>query len=368
MRPPPLDRRAAIEERRILRNEVRLQRELSRRLKESAKLSELEKARLEVEAFENELAVLHSIHKGEIRRFDWNRIVAEPPPLSPFKSRFAELKASWKAICGGESAPVRAAMLEHARADDEKRREVDSLLWKKSFEDWERMRLLARGVLNGDGAAYIRALEELNPFEEISGIGSSLEFTTHTRKVVEARLKVAGSNAVPREAKTLTKTGKLSVKSIPKKRYKEIYEDYVCGCILRVAREVFALLPVEMVLVTALVDQIGDDSNAKRDIPVCSAYFDRSSLESLNFDELDPSDTVNRFQHRGDLMAAGRDSEFIPIIPFQFLDLPCISSKEQSFGILLERLKEEKGLVRQAIESLPKSAFAETNEIEVGTV
>ena len=368
MRPPPLDRRAAIEERRILRNEVRLQREIARRLKESAKLSELEQARLEVEAFENELAVLHSIHQGEIRRFDWKEIVAAPPPLSPFKSRFAELKASWSAVSKGESASVREAMLEQGRSDDQKRHEVDSFLWRKSFEDWERMRLLARGVLNGDGAAYIRALEELNPFEEISGIGSSLEFTAHTRRVVEARLKVAGNNVVPREAKALTKSGKLSVKAIPKKRYKEIYEDYVCGCILRVAREVFALLPVEMVLVTALVDQSGDVLDVANEIPVCSVYFDRASLEFLDFAELDPSDTVNRYHHRGNLMPEDRGSDFVSIIPFQFSDLPNISSGEQSFGTLLTRLMEEKELMRQAMNSLPKSETTETKEVEVDVI
>jgi hypothetical protein len=259
-------------------------------------------------------------------------------------------------------------MLGQARAEDQKLHEVDSLLWRKSFEDWERMRLLARGVLNGDGAAFIRALEELNPFEEISGIGSSLEFTTHTRKVIEARLKVTGNHIVPREAKTLTKTGRLSVKAIPKKRHKEIYEDYVCGCILRVAREVFALLPVEMVLVTALVDQNENESNANNGIPVCSVYFERASLESLSFAELDPSDTINRFQHRGDLVAANRDLDFVPIDPFQFSDLPVNGAEEQTFGSLLERLKLERGLATQFIESLPKTELAEANEIEVGTV
>jgi hypothetical protein len=368
MRPPPLDRRAAIEERRTLRNEVRIQRELARRLKELAKLSELEQARLEVEAFENELAVLHSVHKGEIRRLNWNGMVAEPPPLSPFKSRFAELKASWNAVCSGESTSVREAMLGQARAEDQKLHEVDSLLWRKSFEAWEQMRLLARGVLNGDGAAFIRALEELNPFEEISGIGSSLEFTTHTRKVIEARLKVAGNHVVPREAKTLTKAGMLSVKAIPKKRHKEIYEDYVCACILRVAREVFALLPVEIVLVTALLEQNGSDSDARYEIPVCSVYFERASLESLSFAELDPSDTINRFQHRGDLVTANRELGFVPINPFQYSDLPIDGAEEQSFSSLLERLKLERGLATQFIESLPKTEPAEADEIEVGTV
>ena len=39
---------------------------------------------------------------------------------------------------------------------------------------------------------------------------------------------------------------------MPKGRFHEIYQDYLCGCLLRVAREVFALFPVDTVLVTAV--------------------------------------------------------------------------------------------------------------------
>ena len=38
-------------------------------------------------------------------------------------------------------------------------------------------------------------------------------------------------------------------KPMPKGLFHGIYLDYLCGCVLRVAREVFALLPVDTVLV-----------------------------------------------------------------------------------------------------------------------
>lgn len=38
---------------------------------------------------------------------------------------------------------------------------------------------------------------------------------------------------------------KLSVKAMPKGRFHEVYQDYACGCCLRIGREVLALLPVD---------------------------------------------------------------------------------------------------------------------------
>ena len=58
-------------QRRDEREAKRRQRELERRLKEQAKLSALEQARLEVEAHENELEVLLSIHKERSAAVDW---------------------------------------------------------------------------------------------------------------------------------------------------------------------------------------------------------------------------------------------------------------------------------------------------------
>ena len=63
-----------------------------------------------------------------------------------------------------------------------------------------------------------------------------------------------GRQIIPAEVKALTTSEKVSVKPMPKGRFTKFIMDYLCGCVLRVAREVFALLPVETVLVTAPAD------------------------------------------------------------------------------------------------------------------
>ena len=73
---------------------------------------------------------------------------------------------------------------------------------------------------------------------------------------------VKSEEIVPRETKSLLKSGKLSVKQMPKARFYEIYQDYVCGCVLRAGRELFALLPIRMVIVTAMANMLNTQTRS----------------------------------------------------------------------------------------------------------
>src|SRR5947208_1509239 len=64
-------RRLDAAQRRDEREAKRRQKELERRLKEQAKLSALEQARLAVEAHDNDLEVLLSVHKEQSAAVDW---------------------------------------------------------------------------------------------------------------------------------------------------------------------------------------------------------------------------------------------------------------------------------------------------------
>ncbi|MDO5441329.1 MAG: hypothetical protein Q4F55_02070, partial [Bacillota bacterium] len=62
----------------------------------------------------------------------------------------------------------------------------------------------------------------------------------------------------------------------------ELLADYVAGVALKAARDLFALLPLWQIEVTA----INDGKN------VLNVKFQRDSFEQLNFDKLDASDTI----------------------------------------------------------------------------
>lgn len=100
-----------------------------------------------------------------------------------------------------------------------------------------------------------------------------------------------------RIGKKILKSGKLSVKDMPKTKYFQLYQDYVCGSAIRLARELFALLPTDMVIVNVLGEVLNTKTGHLEESPILSVAIPRETLQKLNFDMLDPSDSMENFVH-----------------------------------------------------------------------
>jgi len=307
---------------------LKRQKELARMLKEQEKLSAQERARLEVEAFENSLEVLLSIHKQANAKFDWMEPLCTLPPHVPVNGDF--------------------------KAHEQERAE------------WAKMHSLAKRVLAGEESAYDEALQDLSGFSELSKIGSSIAFRVHHSKLIECELTVNGRDAIPAEVKSLTSAGKLSVKAMPKARFHEVYQDYVCGCVLRAAREVLALLPVDVVIVTAKVSTLQTSTGANVNTPVLSVAFPRPALERLDFSRLDPSDSMENFTHRGDVMASRKSAEFVSITPLQPADIAGDNPTQCCLSDLLVRVREMRSEISAKLKTQDSKAQTplETNPPE----
>ncbi len=318
-------------------------RELERQSKEHAKLSAIEQARLEVETYESGLEVLLSVHKEQGEVWDWIKFATTLPPHSPRRFSRHELKAK-------QSAEQQA--IDQARAQDEGEYQESLQAHAAEMAEWEKMKAIARRILDGEHKAYTEALVEFSALAEISDLGSSVHFTVHNVKLLESRLKVNGRQAIPADLKTLTSTGKVSVKPMPKARFHEIYQDYVCGCVLRVAREIFALLPVDTVLVTASADALDSQTGQTVEQPVLSVAVFRAIIGRLDFEQLDPSDAMVNFTRRGDFKASRKSGEFERIAPLTPADLPMATHESIDFGDLLSTVQRVRDEVRAEIEKL----------------
>ena len=172
----------------------------------------------------------------------------------------------------------------------------------KNNPDWEAICELASKILSGDVDAFVDAIRQADPFSEISQLGSSIEFKVYEGdlegNLIEATLHVNGEDVIPSEMKTLLKSGKLSVKKMTKTRFYALYQDYVCGSALRVAREIFALLPIEMTIVTVEGEPLNTKTGYMEEQPILSVVIPRETLNRLNFAMLDPSDSMDNFVHR----------------------------------------------------------------------
>ncbi len=84
---------------------------------------------------------------------------------------------------------------------------------------------------------------------------------------------------------------------MPNTRFNELYQDYVCSCALRVAREVFAYLPVTYVVVNA-TDTLFDSVTGHEGLDaVLSVVITPEKLAQLNLETIDPSDSMQNFHH-----------------------------------------------------------------------
>jgi hypothetical protein len=291
-------------ERRQQRDAQKRQRELERQYREHAKLSAIEQARLEVETHENKLEVLLSVYKEQGEIWDWAAVAASLPPPCPRMNSNQELRTKQLLLVSTSQQKEGAkAAIEKARMQDEQAFQEATQAYAQEKSEQEKLRNLAFRILAHNHKAYTEALAELSPLREISDLGSSLYFTVHSATLIECAMKVNSTQTIPTEIKTLTTSGKISVKPVPKGRFHEIYQDYVCGCMLRVAREVFAMLPVEDLLVTALADLLDPRTGYTAEQPVLSAMMARAVIVRLNFEQIDPSEALVNFRHRGDFKA-----------------------------------------------------------------
>jgi hypothetical protein len=269
----------------------------------------LERARYEVQVYENYVDVLLSVHKECSDTWNWQKIRSANPPAKPERSAGHEISALSKlsAFKPGffdkllnqvESKRARLAeAVEEAKRKDGKEYQVALQAYEQEHAAWEEARDLATRVLAGNSEAYIEVIKETDPFSDISELGSSIGFRVEDARCVEVTLHVRAEDVVPSETKSLLKSGKVSVRKMSKTKYYELYQDYVCSCVLRVARELMALLPIEMVIVTAVGKLLNTQTGHIEEQPILSVAIPRDTLMGLNCDMIDPSDSMANFVH-----------------------------------------------------------------------
>ena len=267
---------------------------------EKQKLEELQKNQLLVEQYETHIDMIKTVHKECDEPINWENIMNEPEPFpkgmpgpkeqaaqkefSSFTPRFYE---KWIPSMGDKRNNKLKESITVAQQEDQD----DYITWKESVE-------FAKRILSGDIESYYEAIQEANPFEDLTELGSGFEFGTDDPQVLEIEFAVKSETVVPKTSKSLTKTGKISEKALTKTAYYDITQDYVCSCSIRLAREIFGLLPVNMVIVHA-VDSILNTSNGHLEPKtILSVAFTRKGFQNINFDNIDASDFTETFQYQ----------------------------------------------------------------------
>jgi hypothetical protein len=308
---------------------ARRQRELQREEKQRAQMQERQRAAHDVAVYENHIEVLTSVHKQVSDPIEWESLATASPPLRPeFDAsrtetavrRLRDYEPRGFDKLGKRAERKRQALtreVEEARQADEATYREQLAEYERAHADWEETKRLAEGVLAGDAQAYIDAVQDLGPFSDMGALGSKVSLKVLGPKIVQVTVHVHGEEVVPKQARTLLKSGKLSMKAMPKARFHEIYEDYVCGAAIRSARELCSLLPIDVVLVETADELLNTATGRLEEQTILSVVVPRATLDNLNLELIDPSDALANFLHRVNFK---KTSGFTPVDPLTVAD------------------------------------------------
>ena len=262
------------------------------------KEEQLEQNRLKVELFENKLEMIKSIHMECDEPVDWIKFKNMPNPLDEKGVGNNQIRAinnlngytpTWidKLFRRTEKKIKR---LEEELQEAIKRDQQD-------YEEWTRIINLANKVTSGDEKAYSEVIEEFKPLEDLLEFGSRFKFNVKSSSQIEVEFEINTEQVIPKEEITLTKAGNISTKTMTKTKFYDIQQDYVCSCIIRIARDLFALLPLSEVIIHATDTRLNTERGVYEQMTIVSVKIDRVTLNELNMKLIDPSDAMNNFKH-----------------------------------------------------------------------
>lgn len=169
----------------------------------------------------------------------------------------------------------------------------------KEKEDFQKIIDIAKGVQNKNPQYYTYALNFFKPFEDLNEYGSDISFKVNSNSI-NIDYFVHSEEVIPNTIKKVLRKGaEIKEEQMSTSRFNEIYQDYVCSCVLRITKEVFQLLPViDNVQVNAIGSVMNTATGNYNNKTIVSVKINRSKLAELNFDLLDPSDSMSNFEHR----------------------------------------------------------------------
>lgn len=184
-------------------------------------------------------------------------------------------------------------------------------------QEYSKLMEIASGVLNRNSQAYTYALNYFNPFDDLQEYGSDISFEVNSNKVF-IDFYVHSEEVVPKTTKRILRKGyEVKEEPLPTSRFNEIYQDYVCSCILKISKEIFQLLPpIDEVLINAKSALMNSATGNFEEQTIVSININRIKLDQLNFELLDPSDSMSNFEHR---MAFKKNEGFSPVQELQRL-------------------------------------------------
>lgn len=292
------------------RESMKRARDHARHMVAMEKLEAKEQAAAAVLEYEKYVHKLVTIHRSCSTATDWEARAKARPPSEPWrktsnedqaKQKLAAYKPSWLTRILGKTQSEKDALamvIATAKLADERELAEKLDQYQKDLVDHADAVAFAGRILNRDEDALLEAVKLFEPLASIGLLGEHMSIGLPTPQVMTVELTANGEEVIPKDRAKLLASGRVSVKPMSKGDYYRLYQDHVCSAALRVVREIFALLPVEEVVVTVVDDLVGPSTGHLKKTVILSLRAPRATIDRLNFDAIDPSDSMRNFLHQ----------------------------------------------------------------------
>jgi len=156
-------------------------------------------------------------------------------------------------------------------------------------EMWQYYHKMAAKILSGDIDTYLQLIYEVNPLDDLLVYGGNFEFGTDDPNKIEVEFTINCETLLGAKAQ-------MSISN-----YNNLVQDYACSICIRIARDMFALLPISHTIVHTVFN--GET--------IISVDLDRTNLSKVKFGYIDPSDTLLQFKHN---MKYNEETGFDPVV------------------------------------------------------
>ena len=307
--------------RRAEREQQRRAKEAARRYKEQLKQEEIANSAEAVANYNQYVELIQSIHKNCTDEIDWNQIKETRAPRETTKQTTYETEARGKLnkyrpsvfdkILGSTNKKIK--QMEDLIVDGKRRDEENFKIAQKKYleelEDWQFLQKLAEGLEKKSPQSYQDALQYFDLFSDIEELGTQIEFLISDNQV-DVDVHINSEEIVPSYELKQTARGQLSKKDMAKGKFNELYQDHVCSSIIRVSRELFAYLPLDKARVNAIGQVLNSETGHLEERPILSVVMVPETINSLNMEAIDPSDSMRNFVHN---MKFSKTKGFSPV-------------------------------------------------------
>ncbi len=294
--------------RRMEREQQRQAREAAKRFKEQQKLQEIENAQQAVSDWKSYVETIQSVHKNCTDPIDWKQIEETEKPAEPIletknevvaKNKLDSFKPSFlDKVFGSTQKKINqlSQQVELAQQKDQKEFDIAYKNYLDELNNWNELKEISAGIKKKEPESYKKALQYFDPFSDIGELGTKISFNFEDNHI-DIDLHVNSLDVIPDYELRQTSTGKLSKKNMPKTRYNELYQDHICSASMRIAREVFAYLPINYARINAMTKIVNTKTGHLEEQPILSVIFSPQTIKSLNLETIDPSDSMQNFVH-----------------------------------------------------------------------